>query len=188
MSPIRHNDADATQAPGAGPVTVPGPDATQVGDDVPGNQVAALTRESGCGAYDPSTDRMDRLEGLIEGLVRDVARNRLENGQLQQVPYLSNSSTTARAHLPVPGCSSAAREGQLSQLSHGHQSGHAAAVRVYSAPASAVSAHARFGAATAAAVCAVARLRAEDPVVEGHEASDQEFLRQGDVRRPQGGL
>ncbi|KAE9281459.1 hypothetical protein PR003_g27672, partial [Phytophthora rubi] len=87
-----HDDADAVQAPGAAPVPVPGQAADQVGDDAAGDQFDASTRESGRGASDSSGDRLDRLEGLIEGLVRDAARDRMEKAQLQHGVYVSNSS------------------------------------------------------------------------------------------------
>lgn len=45
----------------------------------------------------------------------------------------------------------------------------------------------RRGAKTAV-VCAPVRLRTEDPVVEGHEATDRVVLRLGDVRRPWAGF
>ncbi|EGZ19028.1 hypothetical protein PHYSODRAFT_254233, partial [Phytophthora sojae] len=92
MSPIPHDDADAVQTPGVAPVPVPGQVAEQVGDDAAGDQFDASTRESGRGASDSSGDRLDRLEGLIEGLVRDAARDRLEKAQLQHGVYVSNSS------------------------------------------------------------------------------------------------
>ncbi|EGZ24415.1 hypothetical protein PHYSODRAFT_296509 [Phytophthora sojae] len=87
-----HDYADAVQAPGVAPVPVPGQVADQVGDDAAGNQFDVSTRESGRGASDSSGDRLDRLEGLIESLVRDASRDRLEKAQLQHGVYVSNSS------------------------------------------------------------------------------------------------
>ncbi|GMF60865.1 unnamed protein product [Phytophthora fragariaefolia] len=62
MSPTLHDDADAAQAPGTPTDPVPGEIADQVGVDAVGDHFAMSPRESGRG------DRLDRLEGFIEGL------------------------------------------------------------------------------------------------------------------------